>query len=80
MCVDPKFTKYTINSGSEATVGKMSLWRQRKLSTSSANPAKEREALGVAVFVPRKIMHVMLNRALKNSASLSATSPGIGIS
>lgn len=38
--VELKFTKYTIKSGNEATVGKSNLCLQRKSKTSSAKPNK----------------------------------------
>lgn len=38
--VELKFTKYTINSGSEAIVGSNNLCRHLKSNTSSANPRR----------------------------------------
>ena len=38
--VDPKLTRYTMSIGSEAMVGRSSLWRHLRLRTSSANPRK----------------------------------------
>ena len=38
MVVEPPLTKYTMRSGREASVGRRSLYRQRRSSTSSVKP------------------------------------------
>ena len=38
--VEPPLTKWIMRRGREANVGRRSLWRQRRLRTSSANPRK----------------------------------------
>ena len=38
--MEPPLTKWIMRRGREANVGRRSLWRQRRLRTSSANPRK----------------------------------------